>query len=189
MLNKLCFNFFFFFLKHFICVYPSLIIHTWAITTDMKAGQSLRSAASRVWRGHVGFTLIFKALVMWFLYWDVGSWTQPCPAPPRLCLSTIKTVTGWCIKTAAASSIRTRGYCVTVSLCQSSCICMYVSMYVCVLYRVTPSYHSHDLMCEMELLTHKRILFFFCLNFWTWMDCSVQYRHKRLQTEESQFYV
>lgn len=128
--QTICFNLFLFFLKHFICVYPSLIIHTWAITTDMKAGQSLRSAASRVWRGHVGFTLIFKALVMWFLYWDVGSWTQPCPDPPRLCLSTIKTVTGWCIKTAAASSIRTRGYCVTVSLCQSSCICMYVSMYV-----------------------------------------------------------
>lgn len=111
------------FLKHFSCVYPSLIIHTWAITIHMKAGQSLRRC-SRVWRGYVGFTLIYKALVMWFLHRAVSSWTQPCPDPPSLCLSTIKTVTGWCIKTAAAPSVRTRGYCVTVSLCQSSCICM-----------------------------------------------------------------
>lgn len=41
----------------------------------------------------------------------------------------------------------------------------HVYVYVCILYRGISSYHSHhDLLCEMELLTHKYI-FIFILNF------------------------
>lgn len=55
------------------------------------------------------------------------------------------------------SPVRTR--CVTVSLCQSSPKCT-VCMYESSLYRVTPSCH-HDLLCEVELLSHKCFFFFF----------------------------